>query len=169
MHPNIFPMATLHDIYSVLAAAGAEVLLAGAARPGGGAGGRHRGRQQSASGGKLSEPSRLTLHCPSADSARLHDRVSQAGGPPAAQHEGPGGHQGGTTHHTLVTSAPPRLATCTPAPWRTSPPPSPRCPTCRPWGCSCDTNRIFHTYFCTLFIYNDVFVYYTLYLVVMRP
>ena len=147
MHPNILIFFLwLHDIYSVLAAAGAEVLLAGAARPGGGAGGRHRGRQQSASGGKLSEPSRLTLHCPSADSARLHDRVSQAGGPPAAQHEGPGGHQGGTTHHTLVTSAPPRLATCTPAPWRTSPPPSPRCPTCRPWGCSCDTNRIFHTF-----------------------
>ena len=107
MHPNILIFFLwLHDIYSVLAAAGAEVLLAGAARPGGGAGGRHRGRQQSASGGKLSEPSRLTLHCPSADSARLHDRVSQAGGPPAAQHEGPGGHQGGTTHHTLVIPQP---------------------------------------------------------------
>ena len=141
-------MQTKNMFDSVVAAAGAEVLLAGAARPGGGAGGRYRGCQQSASGGEcLNSPdTRLTIHCSSADGARLHDRVSQAGGPPAAEHEGPGGHQGGATHHTLVTSAPPRPATCTPAPWRTSPPHSPRCPTCRPWGCSCDTNRIFRTF-----------------------
>ena len=45
-------MQTKNMFDSDVSAAGAEVLLAGAARPGGGAGGRHRGCQQSASGGE---------------------------------------------------------------------------------------------------------------------
>ena len=58
-------MQTKNMFDSVVSAAGAEVLLAGAARPGGGAGGRYRGCQQSAPGGKcLNSPdTRLTIHC----------------------------------------------------------------------------------------------------------